>query len=554
MDLPVKDLNLYFKSYSVKDFKILIEKTSPEKKETAKEKDPDPTYFKRTQHGFITHFTGRQYHIKGIHKSPTQLKATLKVSTDLNGSAPFELSTIDLYSSRSRRWFEKLCADLFNDSQEAIKADLGKLLPLIEGYNPKEKKEPKTTPTKAQQKEALNFLKNPDMFKELLLDLETLGVVGEKTNKLVTYLAAVSRKLEKPLSVLIQSRSSAGKSTLQNAVLSLVPDEDYEKYTRVTDQALFYKEEEALVHKIVAIEEEAGMGGAAYSIRNIQSSNKISVAATGKDPGTGRMKTETYTVKGPVAVMITTTSPELDQETASRFIFLTIDESPEMTQAIHQKQREAETIEGLMKKTKSEDIIKKHHIAQRLLKPIVVVNNFSKYLTYPSRSILTRRDHEKYLGLIRSIAYLHQYQQPLLTMKAGEKEIQYIEVTLEDIDFANKLAKEVLSQSLDELAKPSRTLLGHIFDMVRALSQKKDKPLEETYFNRRMIREYCNWSDWQVKTHIRQLEDLEYLYVRVGSKGKQYAYAMNYKGQNHKGDALFLNLTSVEEIKKLLKE
>ena len=32
------------------------------------------------------------------------------------------------------------------------------------------------------------------------------------------------------------------------------------------------------------------MGGAAYSIRNIQSSKKITVAATGKDPGTGKMK------------------------------------------------------------------------------------------------------------------------------------------------------------------------------------------------------------------------------------------------------------------------
>jgi DNA primase len=143
----------------------------------------------------------------------------------------------------------------------------------------------------------------------------------------VGYLAAVSRKTDEPLSVLIQSRSAAGKSTLQDAVLSLVPDEDYVKYTRITDQALFYKDEDSLVHKILAIEEEVGMGGAAYSIRNIQSSKKITVAATGKDPGTGKMKTEEYTVNGPVAVMITTTAAELEGETASRFLFLTIDES-----------------------------------------------------------------------------------------------------------------------------------------------------------------------------------------------------------------------------------
>jgi DNA primase len=128
----------------------------------------------------------------------------------------------------------------------------------------------------------------------------------------VGYLAATSRKLAEPLSVLIQSRSAAGKSTLQDAIVSLIPDEEYIKYTRVTDQALFYKEEDSLVHKILAIEEAEGMGGAAYSIRTIQSAKKITVAATGKDAN-GRMKTEEYTVNGPVCVMITTTATEIDQ-------------------------------------------------------------------------------------------------------------------------------------------------------------------------------------------------------------------------------------------------
>ncbi len=85
------------------------------------------------------------------------------------------------------------------------------------------------------------------------------------------------------------------------------------------------------------------MGGASYSIRNIQSAKEITVAATGKDPTTGELRTQEYTVKGPVAVMITTTAAELEGETASRFLFLTIDESTRMTEAIHRMQREAES-------------------------------------------------------------------------------------------------------------------------------------------------------------------------------------------------------------------
>ncbi|MFZ2807136.1 MAG: hypothetical protein WA081_22665 [Desulfosalsimonadaceae bacterium] len=431
---------------------------------------------------------------------------------------------------------------------------MGKLLTLVENFNPKSHQPDKPQASQDEIKAALAFLKNPDMFAEILLDLETIGVTGEQTNKLTSYLAAVSRKLDDPLSVLIQSRSAAGKSTLQDAILSLVPDEDYVKYTRITDQALFYKDEDSLVNKILAIEEETGMGGAAYSIRNIQSSKKITVAATGKDPGTGKMRTEEYTVKGPVAVMITTTAPELEGETASRFLFLTIDESSKMTEAIHAIQRQSETLDGLVKRKQSDAVIKKHHTAQRQLQPLAVVNPFSQYLAYPHQSLRTRRDHKKYLGLIRAVAFLHQHQRETKTIEVDGKPVAYIEVTLDDIDKANHLANEVLGQSLDELARPSRTLLVLIYRMIMEESGKLKLPMDEIYFTRRMIREYTGWTDWQVKAHIKQLEDMEYLYVRIGAKGKEYAYALNFRGQAEESGKSYLNLTPVEEIRKLIKK
>jgi energy-coupling factor transporter ATP-binding protein EcfA2 len=472
----------------------------------------------------------------------------------VTGNRPFELTTIDLYSSRSRIWFAKLCADLFEADQALVKEDIGRLLTLVEDYNPRQKQETIAEPTKAEKEAAMALLQNPKLFDEILADLETLGVVGEKTNKIVCYLAAVSRKLEKPLSVLIQSRSSAGKSTLQNAILKLAPDEDYESYTRVTNQALFYKKEDSLVHKILAIEEDAGVGGAAYSIRNIQSAGKITVAVTGKDPGTGKMETQDHSVYGPTGIMLTTTTSELDQETASRFMVLTIDESAQMTRAIHAKQRQARTLAGLIRNTKAAVVTKKHHTAQRLLKPIAVANNFEQYLSYPCDNLITRRDHDKYLGLIDAIAYLHQYQRKTQTVNVAGKVLEYIEVTLEDIDFANHLANEVLGRSLDELAAPSRTLLDAIYKMVKQMAQKHNIPIEQVEFNRRQIREYIGWTDWQIKVHIKQLEQLEYLYVRMGARGKRYSYALNYNGQGQQGKRFYLNLTPVQEIKKLIKK
>jgi DNA primase len=553
--LPDKDVNIYFNRHSPEQFEKLIKAAHPgaaEQSESVAKRKQE--LYRPTEHGFITSFGGRQYEIKGIGRSDTQLKATVKASADVQGNKPFELTTIDLYSSKSRAWFAKLCADLFEADQSLLKEDMARLLELVENHQPQKKQEQVAPPTKAEKAAAMQFLKSEDMFKEILTDLETLGVAGEKINKLVGYLAAVSRKTDEPLSVLIQSRSAAGKSTLQDAILSLVPDEDYAKYTRVTDQALFYKEKESLMHRILAIEEQVGMGGAAYSIRNIQSSKKITIATTGKNAKTGEMKTEEHEVLGPVAVMITTTAADLEGETASRFLFLTVDESAQMTAAIHARQREAETLEGLVRQKKSEHIIKKHHAAQRLLKQLAVVNPYAKYLTYPDHSIRTRRDHKKYLGLIRTIAYLHQYQRETKIVAVEGKPVEYIEVSLDDIDKANALAGPVLGQSLDELAPPSRTLLTAIFEMVTIMAKDKPCPINEIYFTRRQIREFTGWSDWQVREHIKQLEQLEYLYVRVGSKGKEYAYALNYKGQGQEDQRFYLNLTTVAQIKARMKK
>ena len=132
--------------------------------------------------------------------------------------------------------------------------------------------------------------------------------------------------------------------------------------------------------------------------------------------------------------------------------------------------------------------------------------------------------------------------------------MEYIEVTLNDIEKANRLANEVLGQSLDELARPSRTLLLTIYIMVKEIAESQGIPIDEVYFTRRMIREYISWTDWQVKTHIKQLEELEYLHVQIGSQGKRYAYALNYQGQGEDDNRFYLNLTPVSEIKKLIKK
>src|SRR5207249_4806622 len=122
-----------------------------------------------------------------------------------------------------------------------------------------------------EREEALMMLRSPDLLDRILADFERMGLVGEKTALTVGYLVTISRLLDEPLGLLVVSRSGAGKSNLQDALCEFVPEESLVQYTRVTGQALFYKQPDSLVHKILAIDEEQGAEEAAYSIRNLQS-------------------------------------------------------------------------------------------------------------------------------------------------------------------------------------------------------------------------------------------------------------------------------------------
>jgi energy-coupling factor transporter ATP-binding protein EcfA2 len=356
-------------------------------------------------------------------------------------------------------------------------------------------------------------------------------------------LACVSRKLDEPLSLLIQSRSAAGKSSLADVLVRLVPPEDLRRYTRVTDQALYYLDEDGLAHKILCIEEAAGAEGAAYSIRSLQSAKSLTVAVTTKDPQTGRMRTDEHTVKGPAMFLLTTTATEMDPETLSRFLMVTVDESDEMTARIHALQREGRTVEGLSRRHRGEAAIRRHHVAQRLLRPMPVVIPYAPLLKFPSKPLRTRRDHRKYLGLIEAVAFLHQHQRPAKEMLVDGEQVAYIEATLADLAAANKLARTVLERTLDELSAPARKLLGEIRRLCEEQAQGEVKP--EYTFTRRDLKQQSGWSSWQLRVHLAELEREECIEPLMGSQGKQYTYSLTV---DENGRPLDLNLSTPEEI------
>lgn len=90
---------------------------------------------------------------------------------------------------------------------------------------------------------------------------------------------------------------------------------------------------------------------------------------------------------------------------------------------------------------------------------MAVVNPFADQLTFLSDKTRTRRDHMKYLTLIRCIALLDQHQRPIKHVEHRGKSFAYIEVTQGDIVLANRLAHDILGRTLDELPPQTRGLL-----------------------------------------------------------------------------------------------
>jgi hypothetical protein len=499
--------------------------------------------------GLFIRYGERKYLIRGIEHSHHQ---KLRVNIKAVNERRFHIDTLDLYAAKQRKAFAKETAILFHADNETAEGDLNRIIERTEKYinNKKENTTKEYVISDKERGEAIRFLKSGYLVKQILKDFEVLGCAGENTNKIMGYLAAVSRRLEDPLSLLILSRSAAGKSTLQDSILELVPEEDRSKYTRITGQALFYKGENSLQHKLIAIEEEEGASEAAYSIRTMQSSKFLTIATTTKDPLTGAMKTQEYHVKGPLSIILTTTRSDIDYETMNRFILLTIDETRAQTKLIHKIQRQGDTIEGLVEIVDKEAVIKKHHNAQRLLRPVKVVNPYAKYLTFADDRLRARRDHKKYLSLIKAIAYLHQYQREIKRIEHKNKTIEYIEVTLEDIGFANVLANEIFGKSLDELSPPSRRLLNLIKEMVKETAEKQGVLPSAVKFSRRDIREYIKWSDNQVRDHLKQLIDLEYVGVLSGKNGLRYSYELIYDGRGENGEKFYMGLVDIRELRR----
>ncbi|WP_019977078.1 hypothetical protein [Empedobacter brevis] len=341
------------------------------------------------------------------------------------------------------------------------------------------------------------------------------------------YLIFSSRKREQPLHIISLGSSGTGKTHLQESIGNLIPEEEKTEITTLSENAFYYFGQQELKHKVILIEDLDGLsgaaakqgGGALYALRELQSKKKISKTIAFKNTK-GETKTLHLTVEGPVCVAGCTTRESIYEDNANRSFLIYLDESEEQDQRIMDYQRKLSAGKlNIDEQLSAAELLRN---VQRILEPIKVINPYAEILQLPKEVLKPRRTNAHYLQFIEIVTYYHQFQrEKKVDTETGE---EYIESTIEDIQYTNELLKEVLIRKSDTLTGKSRNQLEKLKTLLKNKTQtitnqdvrnqlKIAKSTAQYYLNQ--------WVDVGLIKKIHNKEEQTYYYQIVNEKEYQ---------------------------------
>ncbi len=491
----------------------------------------------KTENDLFFQYGDRTYRVRGLNPFYiTKLKINLMVTQD---EQTF-IDNVDLYTARNRKGLINQLSEIFDEEKGVMLKEIENLIQRLDKIrlqmkNKKELKQNTPPPVSKEERENItSVLKNTNLLKMIEEDLTKIGIAGEEKNKVMLYMMFTSRKLRKPLSVIVKGDSAGGKSYLVSQVLKLFPDEDIKNFTEVSAKSLFYMTEDALEHKILVIFERHGSEASDYSIRSLQSENKLKLAVTLRDPQTSEFKTVEKIVRGPISYAETSTKLSIHAENATRMFDLYIDESTSQTKKIHEIQNLEYLPNEKIDERDIEKIMKKHHLIQRILEPVKVVIPYVRLIEFPVNKLRLRRDRMRFLALIETFAFIYQFQRVNETIKGEE----YIIADIQDYQMAYELAESIMADTLSILHPKSRELLDKI------------KEINKEDFSVSDISEETGWGSMKIRRHIKQLIEEDFIEQKISGKGKRGIYKICSKRKA--GREKLEGLPTPEELKKKL--
>jgi DNA primase catalytic core len=499
-----------------KDLSLLAEETEPlpePPRATAKLNTRNPDFITYTTEELQIIILG------GINlQQIDRLRITLKISrTDTNDPLHSIRHTLDLYhSDYLEKFIGKACEQL-ETGTTILKRAIAELTDQIEQYrlskieSQKEQKPQSRQLTEHRQNKAINYLKAPKLMERTNQDIGRTGMIGEENNRLLMYLIFTSRLREQPLHIISLGASGTGKTYLQEKVSELIPEQEKLEITILSENAFYYFDRKELKHKLVLIEDMDGAQDVLYPLRELQSKKKISKTIPIKD-SKGNLKTITLHVEGPICLAGTTTREQLYEDNSNRSLLIYLDGSNQHKEHIMEYQRRLSA--GKVNSKEENELKEFFKDMQTVLKPIKVRNPYAELLKLPEYIFKPLRTNSHYLATIETITFYHQYQREIKTDRiTGER---YIETTLEDIEWANILLKDVLLAKSDELPRAVREFFENLKRWI-----KKEK--KENFFAKE-VRERLRMYPMKVNRYMYELESRGFIRKTGGNRKTGFEY------------------------------
>jgi DNA primase len=451
--------------------------------------------------------------ITGLDK----LRVTLKLESKTKNNLLPLRHNLDLYHKGQVDQLITQAAEHFDISTLESTHALAGLINELEGYRSirleqiKPKKEERPTLSEVEKRESLDYLKKEKLMHRTLQDIIKTGIVGEQVNSMIAYLTYTSRKREKPLHLMCLGASGTGKTYLQERIGQLIPEEEKIEITMLSENAFYYFGKEELKHKLILIEDLDGAENVLYPLRELQSKTSISKTVTLKD-NKGNLKTITLKVEGPVSISSCTTREKIYEDNANRCILVYIDTTPEQDKRILQYLQQLSA--GTVNQSEANTIKEKLKNVQRMLRPIKVRNPFAQHINLPEAVFKPRRSMMLLLSFIETITFYHQYQrESKVDTQTGEL---YIETTVQDVEYAFKLMKEILFSKGDELSGACRKF----FEQLKAHLKKEQ---HESFYSSQ-VRKALRMNPNNLKRYLFELSRYGLVKITGGSKYKGFEY------------------------------
>ena len=488
--------------------------------------------------------------IKKIDKNLTEAEQAVSIRNSLQLLADQPSSNVEICLKLVKEEFKLNARDIeafrkdFNNTR--AQADAAKKQNSTNQLLQKYEKKPKVL-TEQEKSEALAYLKNPDLIANISRDLTFAGeIIGEETNKMMLYFSAISRKFEKPISLVIFGKSSSGKSFLANAIEKFVPEEDSLTISSSTARAFDYLGDD-LKHKFVLVQEWEGIENILPTIRVLQSEGKLSRLVSVKNPEDATHKTVAVSKKCPCTVVFTTTREDIHDENSTRIFELYADESLDQTKNVVRKNILKSSIKYRNDEAQKKQIIELHKNVQRVLEPITVDIPFAEHINFPAKSTRNRRDSERFIQLIKAVAFLRQKQKQVKEINGKS----YVEADDSDYQVAYTIGIKVIAATLDQISDRARNALRVCCELTDDL-KKNGQP---TVITAKQIQEkaptlgleFDNRQD--LNKQLEKLAEHEYLSLdQPKFKGTKYYTVIFHYARDEKGEIMNISTPEIKEI------